>query len=613
MTNLQRYLPRGLQARLILVFFVVVLLPLVGIGLYGHFFVTQALKESAFARATREVHWQAQQVVNTLESAYDNLQSLGNLRSLQMLRQTIAAGEMDANFLREAVAHDFAIFAATNLIYYRISFVNAEGREIVRVDSDENGPNIIPVEQLLPLQDWAPFQKVAALSPGEIFASSLDLARVPNADQTSVVPVIHYGLKLPNSADSIITSLYASEVFDSLTTEENSADSWSLVDQGGRFLLYSERYLQPTDADAPEAFANLRAVYPDAQAVLSGGFGIIETETQVLAYNTIYPVAADNQHFWVILHDIPKEVIFADIAAFHTTALLFYAGALVTALALALLASDHILNPLRNLQRAVESFGRGLPPTEPPPVLPQDEIGALTAAFYDMAAELERKRLQQRSLIEQLINAQEEERKLVAYDLHDGLLQQMVGARFHLLNSRRSHNGDSGTDSESLKRGCDVLSEAIVEGRRIIEGLHPTVLDDLGLVAALKELAETTAAAAGWDIEVDICALPCEPDRTLSVTLYRIAQEALNNARKHADASRIGVCLRNHSGLRLIVSDNGQGFDPQSVTVERRSFGLTTMQERASLLEGTCTIESQPDHGTIVSIWLPWKEEEAVS
>ena len=169
------------------------------------------------------------------------------------------------------------------------------------------------------------------------------------------------------------------------------------------------------------------------------------------------------------------------------------------ALALALVASGRILKPLLNLERQTAAFGLGGPaPTLPARISP-DEIGTLTRTFVQMSRELEHQRQQEHRLIEKLIDAQEEERKLVAYDLHDGLIQQLVGARLYLntVYEQCADSDQSGCDD--ARRGCDTLTEAIIEGRRIVEGLRPAVLDDLGLTVAIEEVAQTSAQGRRLD------------------------------------------------------------------------------------------------------------------
>jgi len=165
----------------------------------------------------------------------------------------------------------------------------------------------------------------------------------------------------------------------------------------------------------------------------------------------------------------------------------------------------------------------------------------------------------------------------------------------------------------ALKKGLDELAAAIAEARRVIEGLRPATLDDLGIVMTLRQFAEESHTACGCQLE--FTASP--PDLRLSppveITAFRIAQEAITNARKYSGTQRMRVALTLEDGaLTVEVRDWGCGFDPHAV-VEGRSFGdaqgrgvgLTGMRERARLLGGECIIESAPGAGTTVRATLP--------
>ena len=106
-------------------------------------------------------------------------------------------------------------------------------------------------------------------------------------------------------------------------------------------------------------------------------------------------------------------------------------------------------------------------------------------------------------------------------------------------------------------------------------------------------------------MKLDVQSLPTEPDKTVGVTLFRIAQEALNNIRKHADASQVRLSVHNGNGIDLIIEDDGRGFDPSAFNGEGHGLGVTTMKERAALIHGICEIDSQPGQGTRVHVWVP--------
>ncbi len=339
--------------------------------------------------------------------------------------------------------------------------------------------------------------------------------------------------------------------------------------------------------------------------MMDGKTGSFETNHSVYVYDTVFPSSSRSDQFWVIYRETPKVILFAGLNTFYAAAGGFALVGVTLAVLLAFMVSRRLTKPIACLQEMTTSFGRTGTVPASPMQLTDDEIGALTKTFCEMAHELERKRKQEHRLIERLIRAQEEERKLIAYDLHDGLIQQLVGTRFYLSNCRdQCPVGEENTRS-GIQRGCDALTAAIVEGRRIIEGLRPATLDDLGLTAAIEDLTRSIAQATGWELDLKIEALPKEPDTSTAVTLFRITQEALNNARRHAQAKHVSLHLHNGQGISIRIEDDGIGFRQTAVASEGRGLGMKTMQERAALLGGNCKITSTPGKGTQVEIWVP--------
>jgi signal transduction histidine kinase len=199
------------------------------------------------------------------------------------------------------------------------------------------------------------------------------------------------------------------------------------------------------------------------------------------------------------------------------------------------------------------------------------------------------------------IRSAEEERRRWARELHDDTLQGLGALRLGLASGRR------GDDPERLRTAVD---EAIgqldreIEGlRSLIRELRPAALDELGAAAAIQDLASRTAVRHGLEVETDI-RLGADERHTaeLETTLYRIIQEALTNAVKHASAERIAVRVAEERGiLRITVADDGQGFDPTAAT---NGFGLVGMRERVALGGGSLEVASSPE-GTVVTAVLP--------
>jgi signal transduction histidine kinase len=222
------------------------------------------------------------------------------------------------------------------------------------------------------------------------------------------------------------------------------------------------------------------------------------------------------------------------------------------------------------------------------------------------------KRLAQRSaelqaLLEQLLTAQEEERRRIAYDIHDGLIQMLVGSRLQFANFVAESSQNTEQSTQTLQKGIDGLVTAIVEARRVIEGLRPAALDDLGLAAAVRHLAEIACTETGSSLSMTVDLPYGRLPAPIESTAFRILQEAITNAQKYAEMTRLTVRLKQENGtLHLTVIDDGRGFDPDNLHASRQGgFGLRSMQERARLVGGDCVVEQPAAGGTAVCVTLP--------
>ena len=217
--------------------------------------------------------------------------------------------------------------------------------------------------------------------------------------------------------------------------------------------------------------------------------------------------------------------------------------------------------------------------------------------------EVLRRTLQQRrELAARLGSAQEEERRRIAADIHDDPVQVMAAVDMRLqLLAGRPH----AATSEELLDIQQTVRESIVRLRSLLFELRPLALDREGLVSALRLYLEHTGEP-GWTFEV-LDGLTAEPVPELRATLYRIAQEAVGNARKHAEAHHITIAVATAGdGVTIRVTDDGKGFDPGRVErPEPGHLGLTTMIERAELVGGWCRITSSPGSGATIECWLP--------
>lgn len=228
-------------------------------------------------------------------------------------------------------------------------------------------------------------------------------------------------------------------------------------------------------------------------------------------------------------------------------------------------------------------------------------------------------RSRQQTLIRKLIEAQEEERRAVAYELHDGLTQYIMAAHAHLEtflhlseNNESSGAWDERADRE-VRRSLIYLDQAVIESRRLINGLRALALEDLGLAGALEQTLGEEKARAGWtDAEMAHNIAARRFPKIVETTVFRVAQEALTNARKHARATRVRVVLRagadeatGAANLSLEVRDWGSGFAPDARSAEYGHLGLQGMVERVHLLGGTYHLHSAPGQGTTIHAVFP--------
>ncbi|WP_420587277.1 cache domain-containing protein [Ruegeria sp.] len=213
-----------------------------------------------------------------------------------------------------------------------------------------------------------------------------------------------------------------------------------------------------------------------------------------------------------------------------------------------------------------------------------------------------------KELTQRVFDAQEEERGRVARELHDGISQILVGVRYALDNARRRlSRGDDPGARDPLDKGIDHLGTAITEVRRISRDLRPGVLDDLGLGPALKALTDDFRERTGIETEFSTVVFRNRLDQDAKIALYRIAQEALTNIERHADASRVTIDLRGHKkGATMRITDNGRGL-PREPGQAGSGIGLRNMQERIEQLHGTLRILSSrgPRGGTVIEVTLP--------
>jgi signal transduction histidine kinase len=226
--------------------------------------------------------------------------------------------------------------------------------------------------------------------------------------------------------------------------------------------------------------------------------------------------------------------------------------------------------------------------------------------FHDVT---ERQRAQEalereRQSLWHMLQASDHERQIISYEIHDGLAQYLAAANMHLQMFNHLREGNPEEAKKAYDAAVQLVSQSHAEARRLISGVRPPVLDEAGLETALAHLVHDQRVFQGpkikFDSNVQFRRLPL----ILENSLYRIAQEALTNACKHSKSEQVAVTLAQEGPeVRLEVRDWGIGFDRQAV--QEGHFGLEGIRQRARLLGGRATIESEAGAGTLVQVVLP--------
>jgi signal transduction histidine kinase len=301
-------------------------------------------------------------------------------------------------------------------------------------------------------------------------------------------------------------------------------------------------------------------------------------------------------------------------------------GGIAVASAGAWLHGRGVVRPIRKLTAASAKIAAGSL-DEPVEVSRGDEVGQLATSFETMRVRLKesleerrrwegqleervRQRTQEvKSLLGKVMSAQEEERMRIARELHDDSAQELVAILAGIQAAEASLPSSPDRAKHTLAGLRPVAKRALEEMRKSIMDLRPSALDDLGLGSATRWYAESRLQPGGVTLHWESDEQPQHLPEPTAIAVFRIAQEAITNVVKHADATHVWMRLRfANSEVAIDIRDDGQGFDTESIRpslTDARGLGMLGMKERAGLVGGTVAIESQSGDGTTVRIRAP--------
>ncbi len=349
---------------------------------------------------------------------------------------------------------------------------------------------------------------------------------------------------------------------------------------------------------------------PQYQSFPNDAFRVVDAKEDGLIFEALRPVMGGLVGY--VQLGWSHRMIAEELASLRNTVLASLAICAAIGIGLALLLSLAITHPVHRLNEAVQQVSQHNLDARAT-VFSGDEIGDLATAFNEMAETLAQnhrtileKENARAALVQRIITAQERERKVISRELHDQIGQSLLAL---LVDMKSQSNGDHCGDSCGGHQ--ERIGDLIEEVRQVSKGMHPSVLDDYGLDSALRAYVKDTAARHQVRIDYETnCAdgsqrLP-EP---VEVAFYRIAQEAITNAIRHAQPSHVSVILLiDPQQATLLFEDDGIGFRTDQAT-PGRGLGLLSMSERCSLLGGELDITSDVGEGTTVRARVPLLSE----
>ena len=369
-----------------------------------------------------------------------------------------------------------------------------------------------------------------------------------------------------------------------------------IVDEEGEIIAHTfgsgfPADLQASNSVAPEAHHETRALATDQGRIWDTAVPIFDGQAGVARVG------------------LSEESIQATVTTLTSQMLLTTVMVSAVGIAAATLLTWIVTRPILNLKQAAQAVGKGDFDQYVTPWA-GDEIGELSQAFNTMTADLaqadrerkEREYLRTR-LLEQVITAQEEERKRIARELHDETGQSLTSLMVRLQTmNQQCPVPELKPQMEEVRQ---LIAQTLDDVHNLAVELRPSVLDDLGLEAALQRHIQDYRRRFHLDIDFIAVGLDERLPPAAETALYRIVQEGLTNIARHAQAHTASILLERRNGrIRVIIEDDGQGFALQQAADSGR-LGLYGMRERAELLDGTFTIESEPGKGTSIFVEVP--------
>lgn len=587
-------LSRSINRKLMVLFFTVGVSALSIIGIYSYFNAKNALLKRTLDQLTSIRVIKKGQIEFFFNERFNNIKLLSENDYLKKLVSDLTIGnhsrESDKAYFKAISEKLDYRFLGYNSIYLIITptdgnpkIFKVQGSEIMNITSD-SATNF----QLLKLRE----KTITSNEP-----SIVDFSK-PTVNDNE--PLCFIGKRIVSQNDKSIGVL-ALQIpirdINNIMLEDSPENG---LGKSGEVYLVGDDFLMRSDSRfIPNSVLNIEVKTISAINAFKDKIGssLIDDYRTVSCLSSYDRISVSGLN-WAIIAEIDYDEAMIPIVSLRNDIVFLSLVICVLLLSIAQFISRTITNPIIKLKNAALMIGEGNLNININPKS-NDEIGLLTEAFNTMTMQLKDERLKRMSA---LYDGQEMERQRISRELHDGLGQKLIAIKLQLESTSKQNADETKTTIDEVK--VDFL-KIIDEVRQISNNLAPNILNESGIDVSLKNLCESINRTTKIDIELSVFGDYSTNDPKVKFYIYRIAQEALNNAIKHSGATKIQIqLLGNTDSIILVLEDNGKGFvyDSNFCTP---SNGIYNMKERARLLNGTLDIETEPLSGTTIRLKIP--------
>jgi signal transduction histidine kinase len=592
--------PTSIYHKLILYIFFLGIFVIVVVSLYSFITARNAILDRTFDQLTSLRVAKKEQVEQFFNDRVKEVEFLSNFVNSGAVKMGIpkSAGSTEQNSTEESLDPNFARFFKSGNYYAAVYIVS--NKQILCYNFDSL-PGMFRIEDSLRIKNMEP-----------LIFKAMEAKKVVIEDYSfhtgESTPHLYIASPVLNSTKAtsaiVVFEIRQSAINSIMKTKEplnglgKSGEVYligpdSLMRTESRFYKQSIMHIPVNTLSVKRAF-----VSGEGSHIINDYRGIATlssySRVKIPGLNWVIVSEIDKREAMRPVYKLANEIVFLSI---FITMILF---------AFAYIISRTITRPIIELKNATIRVRKG-ELDQQLHIKSNDELGELTENFNLMTSQLkaQQEELKEREvkMFSSFIDGQEDERQRLSRELHDGLGQMIIATK---LKTETLVNSGNGLNNENISRLRFMFDSLVDEVRSISNNLMPAVLQEFGLEIALKQICQEIAEHSRMKIIFDSQITGNEMDKRIAVYVFRIAQEALNNAVKHAGASEIIVTLiGNGRMINLMVQDDGIGINMKEPT-NHNGRGLNSMYERVKLLNGMIDISEGANHGTIVSVKIPF-------